>query len=507
MAEHDIAADAANAPESIDWHARAAAARPDGRMHVGGQRRDASDGTTTRSVNPATAASIAEIAAGTADDVDSAVGAARASFESGAWSRLAAADRGRIMQRWADLIEANADELALLETLDMGKPIAQSMTIDVPGTAATIRWYAELADKLADEIPSTPPGSMATVTRAPLGVVAAITPWNYPMEIASWKLAPALAVGNSLVHKPASESSLTALRLADLALEAGIPEGVLNVITGSGRLVGEGLARHRDVDMLTFTGSTGVAKRLLVASGETNMKRLALEAGGKSANLVFADTESITLAAEKAAFGAYYNQGEVCSANSRVYVERPILDDFLSAFREAAKGYAPGDPLDWASPTGALINEGHADDVERAVDEARVSGDIAFGGERQQRGDSRAFYTPTAVVGLSAEHPLVTDELFGPVATVTVFDDEDDAVRQANDTRYGLAASVWTSNLSRAHRVSERLVAGTVSVNTVDALGVTTPFGGFRESGFGRDLSAHAIDNYVGLKTTWFQHG
>lgn len=493
-------------PSQVDWKARALEAQPDGRMVIDGVRCSAESGAVRSSVNPATTGVIADVAAGTSTDVDRAVAVARASFERGSWSRIAAADRGRVLCAVAELIEEHAEELALLETLDMGKPIQQSLTVDVSGAAATFRWYGELADKLTDEIPATTSGSLATVTRAPLGVVAAITPWNYPLEIASWKLAPALVCGNSVVLKPASESSLTALRLADLALEAGIPAGVLNVVTGSGGVVGEGLARHRDVDMLTFTGSTAVAKRLLIASGNSNMKRLALEAGGKSANIVFADTESLAVAAEKAAFGAFYNQGEVCSANSRIYVEDTVMDTFMVAFSRAAQQYTPGDPIEWSTVTGALISEAHADDVEAAVEDARKTGEVAFGGCRRQRGESRAFYEPTAIVGLPPNHPLMVDELFGPVATVTPFSDESEAVQLANDTRYGLAASVWTSSLSRAHRVSEQLVAGTVSVNTVDALGLTTPFGGFRESGFGRDLSAHAIDNYVGLKTTWIQY-
>lgn len=492
-------------PETADWVARAKTLRPDGRMVINGYRREATGGVIRPSVNPATGGKVADIAMATEADLDVAVSAAREAFEVGQWSGMAAADRGRILHRLADLVEANAPELALLETLDMGKPVGQSFTVDVPGAAATIRWYAELADKLTDEIPATAPGSLAIVTRVPLGVIGAITPWNYPLEIACWKIAPALACGNSVVHKPASESSLTALRLADLAIEAGIPTGVLNAVTGSGGVIGEGIAAHSAVDMVTFTGSTEVAKRLLIASGQSNMKRLALEAGGKSANLIFADAD-LKLAAKKAAFGAFYNQGEVCSANSRIYVQEEALDAFMSAFATAAKDFQPGDPLDWSSPAGALINEAHADRIEAAVEAARPYGDIAFGGHREQHGDSRAFYTPTAVLGLESSHPLMREELFGPVATVTTFTTEDEAVALANSTQYGLAASVWTSNFGTAHRVSGRLVAGTVSVNTVDALGLTTPFGGFRESGFGRDLSVHAIDNYVGLKTTWFQH-
>ncbi|KAB1655684.1 aldehyde dehydrogenase family protein [Pseudoclavibacter chungangensis] len=488
------------------WTERAALLHPDGRLLIDGHRRDAADGGTTASVNPATASEFARIATGTTADVDEAVTIARASFERGEWSRIGAAERGAVLTAWAALVDAHAEELALLETLDMGKPIRESRTIDAPGAAATIRWYGELCDKLADEVPATPAGSTAIVSRAPLGVVAAIVPWNYPMEIATWKIAPALAAGNSVVLKPAMESSLSALRLAELAFEAGLPTGALQVVTGSGRVVGDRLARHADVDCLTFTGSTAVAKGLLVAAGESNMKRLSLEAGGKSANLVFADVDDLELAARKAAFGAYYNQGEVCSANSRIYVERAVFDDFLAAFESAARDYLPGDPLDETSGTGALVNAAHADAIERAVT-TRGAGRIAFGGERPSIGGSDAFYTPTAVTGIDDDHPLVVEELFGPVAVVLPFDGEDEAIARANDTRYGLAASVWTGSLARAHRVSSRLVAGTVSVNTVDALGLTTPFGGFRESGFGRDLSAHALDNYVGLKTTWFQHG
>lgn len=482
------------------------ALRIDGRAVIGGERVGAASGATFASVNPATGEQLAEVALCGAADVDRAVRSARAAFESGVWSRRDAAERGAVLKRLAELLEENAEELALLESLDMGKPLSQTSAVDVPGTAATFRWYGELADKLADEVPATPPGSTALVTREPLGVVAAITPWNYPLEIAGWKLAPALVAGNSVVLKPAQPTSLTALRLADLALEAGLPADVLAVVPGSGSVVGRALGLHADVDALAFTGSTAVAKQLLQYSGQSNMKRLSLEAGGKSSNLVFADTEDLAAAAEKAAFGAFYNQGEVCSANSRIFVERRVHDEFLRLLTEAAEAYRSGDPLDPGSGNGALVTEEHADSVARAIATAAGDGEL-IGGERITRGGSSAFIDPAIVVGLPLTHVLHRDEVFGPLVVVQAFDDEDEAVRAANATEYGLAASVWTSNLSRAHRVSERLVAGTVSVNTVDALGLTTPFGGFKGSGFGRDLSRHAIDNYVGLKTTWFQHG
>jgi len=346
------------------------------------------------------------------------------------------------------------------------------------------------------------------VTREPLGVVAAITPWNYPLEIACWKLAPALAAGNSVVLKPAGQSSLSALRLGELAVEAGIPAGVLNVVPGSGRIVGEGLARHMDVDAVAFTGSTAVAKGLLESSGQSNMKRLGLEAGGKSSNLIFDDVEDLDAAAAKAAFGAFYNQGEVCSANSRILVQRGIAEQFIEALAKHSADYAPGDPLDPGhAGAGALVNRAHADQVEQAIESGRNDGVIRAGGRRLTLNGSDAYIEPTIIAQLPATHPLHHTEIFGPVATISVFDTEEEAIELANGTEYGLAASLWTTNLSRAHRVAARLVAGTVSINTVDALGLTTPFGGFKQSGFGRDLSVHALDNYTGLKTTWIQHG
>ncbi|WP_223691402.1 aldehyde dehydrogenase family protein [Leifsonia poae] len=480
-------------------------ARVDGRALIDGDRVHAASGDTFVTINPATGSAIADIAQGGSADIDRAVAAARAAYESGSWSALGAAERGLVLRRLADLIERDADELALLESLDMGKPLSQTSAVDVPGTAATFRWYGELADKLTDEVPATPPGSTAIVSRVALGVVAAIVPWNYPLDIAAWKLAPALVAGNSVVLKPAETTSLSALRLGELALEAGLPAGVLNVVPGPGAVIGRALGLHPHVDALTFTGSTAVAKRLMTYAGESNLKRLSLEAGGKSSNLIFADAEDLSRAAEQAAFGAFYNQGEVCSANSRIFVERPVYDEFVGLLTTAAQAYRSGDPLDPASGNGALVSESHADTVAEAIAAAARDGEL-IGGERIQRGGSSAFIDPAIVTGLPLSHPLHRDEIFGPLVVVQAFDDEGDAVHAANATDYGLAASVWTSSLSRAHRVSERLVAGTVSVNTVDALGSTTPFGGFKQSGFGRDLSRHAIDNYVGLKTTWFQH-
>ncbi len=490
-----------------EWQAAAAALEFDGRPVIDGVRVAASTGETITKTNPATGAALSEIHACSDVEVDAAVASARAAYESGAWSRAGAGFRRERLLELARLIEARADEFALYDSLDMGKPVRESASIDAPGSAALYRFYGEAIEKQEDLIPVTPPGSTALVTREALGVIAVIVAWNYPLEIATWKLAPALAAGNSVVVKPPVEASHSTLLLAELAIEAGIPAGVLNVVTGRGSTVGRALGRHEDVDMLAFTGSTEVAKQLQQYAGQSNMKRLALEAGGKSSNLIFADCDDLRAAAEKAAFGSFYNQGEVCSANSRIFVEREVYEEFLALYAEAALVYAPGDPLDPASGIGSLVSERHADEVWATIERARTDGRIAAGGTRPEINGSRAFIEPTIVTDVPADHEVHTREIFGPVAVVTPFDSEDEAIARANETPFGLAASLWTGSLSRAHRVSQRLVAGTVSVNTVDALGFTTPFGGFKQSGFGRDLSVHALENYTDYKTTWLQWG
>lgn len=478
----------------------------DGRAFVGGERREARSGVTIAALSPVTGEPIADLSSFGPDDVHEAVSGAADAFSSGIWSRASADDRKATLLRLADTVENRGAEFARAETLSMGKPISEASTVDIPGAVATFRWYAELIDKVTGEIPVTPPGSTALVNRVPLGVVGAITPWNYPLEIAAWKVAPALASGNSVVLKPAESSSITALMLADCAMEAGLPAHVLNVVTGPGRITGDALVRDRQLDALTFTGSTATALHLMVASGETGLRRLSLEAGGKSANLIFADVDDIATAADKAAFGAYYNQGEVCSANSTILVQREIFDEFIAAFRIASLAYTPADPLDPASRAGALVSERHADGVEAAIAEAIHAGARVEGGARRSLGNSTAYLDPAIIFDLPSGHPLHSHEIFGPVAAVVPFDTEEEAITVANRSGYGLAASLWTGSVSRAHRVSGRLEAGTVSVNTVDAIGLTTPFGGFKQSGFGRDLSVHALDNYTGLKTTWIQH-
>ncbi len=478
-----------------DWVRAAARLRPRTAAFVDGDWVEAKSGKTFTDTNPATGQVVAEVAACEADEIDLAVAAARRAFEDGRWSRLAVAERKRRLLALAGLIRDNADELALCDTVDVGRPIADTSGMDVPATADCFAWYAEAIDKLYDEVAPTPPGNFAVIRRVPLGVVGAVVPWNFPLDIAGWKLAPALAAGNSVVLKPAEQSPLSALRLAELAVEAGIPDGVLNVVPGLGETAGQALGRHPDVDVLAFTGSTPVGGLFLRYAGESNLKQVWLECGGKSPVVVFDDAD-LDAAAGLVAFGFCANSGQVCSATTRLLVQRSIAADFLDRLVAKVRKWVPGDPLDPATKLGPMVDEAAAIRVQRAVTES--TGTVHIGGSR--RG---AFLDPAVVSGLRPEDPLVAEELFGPVLAALTFDSEAEAIRLANDTPFGLAASVWTRDLARAHRVSGEIHAGTVSVNTVDALSTATPFGGFKQSGFGRDLSVHSFDKYTGLKTVW----
>lgn len=489
-----------------DWRQLAAQVVPRTLAHIGGRSVPARSGRTFVAINPATEAVIAEVASCDAPDVDDAVRAARNAFESGVWSRCAPAERKRVLCRLGELIASHGAELALLDSLNMGKRVADAFSIDVPAAGGLFSWYGEAIDKLNGEVASTDPGNLAVVTREPLGVVGAVVPWNFPLDMVAWKVAPALAAGNSVVLKPAEQSPLSALRLAELALEAGLPPGVLNVVPGYGETAGRALGLHPDVDVLAFTGSTAVGKKFLEYAAQSNMKQVWLECGGKSPNLVFDDTDDLDLAARKACFGIFFNQGEVCSANSRLLVQRSIHDEFVDRLISHAAAFMPGDPLDPSSGMGAIVDEQQHRRVREWIARGRDSATLAIGGGAPRVDGKGYFIEPTIFIDVKHDDAIAREEIFGPVLSVMAFDTEDEAVRLANDSIYGLAASLWTGSLSRAHRVSGRLRAGTVSVNTVDALSAQTPFGGFRQSGFGRDLSLHAIDKYTGLKTTWISY-
>lgn len=482
------------------WQERAAAIKPNGNIFIDGKSVPAASGKTFSDFSPTLKKEIANIASGDTEDINRAVQSAKKAFESGVWSEMNPRDKKTIMLRWAELLNQHREELALLETLDVGKPISDSLAVDTRNSARVIQWYAETIDKNYDEIAPAPRNALAMVTREPLGVVGAIVPWNYPMSITSWKLGPALAMGNTIVIKPAENSSLTAVRMAELAIEAGLPEGVFNVVPGLGSEAGAALAGHMDVAKIAFTGSGPTGRKIMQYAAESNMKQVSLELGGKSPQVVLSDCTNLKLAAETIGWAIYYNAGQTCNAGSRIIVESAAKDELFAHLKEFVKTFKVGDPLNPETMMGPLVSKVQRDRVNAYLDIANQS-DVIFGGQKAE-GDN-LFVQPTLVSNIDNKSRLAQEEIFGPVLVAIEAKDSDEALKLANETQYGLAASVWTSNVAKAHNFARKLRAGTVWINTFDALDVITPFGGFGASGTGRDKSLHALDAYSALKTTW----
>ena len=486
------------------WQALADSLQIRTQAFIDGRYADAADGRTFDCISPIDGRPLGQVAQCGAEDVERAVRAARRAFDAGEWSQARPAQRKKALLKFAALIERHGDELALLESLDMGKPVGDARSVDVAATVRCMAWTAEALDKVYGEIAPTGRDELGLVTREPLGVVGAIVPWNFPMLMAAWKLAPALAMGNSVVLKPSEKSPLSAIRLAELAMEAGLPPGVLNVVPGFGQEAGEPLALHMDVDGIVFTGSTAVGKRLLQCAGRSNLKRAYMECGGKSPNLVFADAPDLERAAKAAAGGIFYNQGEVCTAASRLLVERSIKDEFVARVVEAGRAMQPRHPFEPGAPMGAMVDESQTRRVLDYIDRgSREGARLVLGGKRADTVAGGSYLEPTVFDEVEHGHTIARQEIFGPVLSVIAFDDEAQALCMANDSEYGLAAGVWTRDISRAHRVARRLRAGSVWVNYWDGGDMTAPFGGYKQSGNGRDKSLHAFDKYTEIKATW----
>ena len=492
------------AVEPVSWHERARRLEFRTQAFIDGRYLDAASGATFDCVNPASGKLLARVAAGDTEDIDRAVTSARAAFRKGSWADLAPAKRKRVLLRFAEVIRERREELALLETLDMGKPINDSLRIDIPAAARCVQWYAEAIDKVYDQVAPTGPAALALITREPLGVVGAIVPWNYPLLMAAWKFAPVLAAGNSLVLKPSEKSPLTALKVAELAVQAGIPEGVLNVVPGLGQTAGKALALHMDVDCIAFTGSTATGRQIMQYAGQSNLKRVSLECGGKSPNIVLADYPDLDRAATAAAAAIFSNMGEMCSAGSRLLLQEDIKEAVLEKVQALARALPPGDPLDPATRLGAIVDETQMKRVLGYIDAGRGDGaSIRVGGRRVREDSGGYFVEPTVFEGVRPAMSIAREEIFGPVLSAIPFRTVDEAIEIANDVIYGLAAAVWTRDVTTAHRVARALRAGTVYVNCYDADDITVPFGGFKQSGIGRDKSLHALEKYTELKTTW----
>ena len=489
-----------------DWHSLSTQLKYATGHFIDGEHVSGGKGRFTVT-NPATGEPLCEVAAGSADDIDRAVASCRASFKAGVWRHMAPRDRLGVLSRLAQLIEKNAERFSLLDTLCMGKPVRDMLGIDVPAAAQTFTYFAELSDKIDGAVTATAADAFHYILREPLGVVGCIVPWNYPLLMASWKVAPALAAGNSVVLKPAEQSPLSGLLLAELFVEAGGPPGVLNVVNGLGETAGAALALHRDVAKIAFTGSTEIGKLMLVYAGQSNMKRVSLECGGKSPQIFLADLEDLDRAVTYAINGIYGNMGEVCNAGSRLLIDKPIAEAFVARFIERGKSaYKAGDPLDPETNLGPLVTAQHRTRVLDYIGKGKRDGArLEFGGDAPSLPGS--FVNPTLFSGVNNTMTIAREEIFGPVASAIVVDGLDDALTIANDSIYGLAASVWTRDLNRAHKAVRSLEAGVIWVNCFDHGDMTQPFGGYKQSGQGRDKCLESLLGYTQTKSAWIHLG
>ncbi|MDQ1196197.1 aldehyde dehydrogenase [Agrobacterium sp. SORGH_AS 787] len=497
------------APQSSHWQEKAATLRPEGRLFIDGDYVAARSGAVFESLNPANGTVLAEVARGDTGDVDHAVASALKAFKAGIWSRIPPRQRMAVLYRFADLIEAHTEEFALLDTLDMGKPISEMLSVDVPLALTCIRFTAECVDKLQGTVGATAPDALSYVLRQPLGVVGCIVPWNYPLLMTAWKIAPALAAGNSVVLKPAEQSPLSSVLLARLFVEAGGPPGVFNVVNGFGSEAGRALALHHDVDKIAFTGSVEVGKLMMTYSGQSNMKKISTECGGKSPHVIMADAADLEMAADWTAMGIFGNQGEVCCAGSRILVQRKILPEFTSLLRMRAENtYRPGDPLDPATGMGPLVDIGQQKRVLNYIGLGKHAGANCISGGGIPVGlEHGAYVSPTIFTDVTNDMTIAREEIFGPVASLIAFDTYEEALAIANDTRFGLAAGIWTSDLGKAHQFIRDVEAGMVYVNSYMIGDMQFPFGGWKESGNGRDKCMEALASYTQTKSAWLTIG
>lgn len=471
-------------------------------LFINGQFVDAKSGKTFESINPATGEAYATVAEAGAEDVDLAVKAARAAFESGPWAEMAPSERGRLLYKAAQKLWENLDRLAEIESTDNGLPINETKYIAMPATIDVLEFYAGLANKIQGETLSSPGNRFNYTLREPVGVVGAIVPWNFPLMLTMWKLAPALAAGNTIVIKPAEQTPISVLEMVKIFQEAGIPDGVINVVPGFGPTAGQALVTHPGVDKVAFTGSTETGRLIMQAASNT-LKPISLELGGKSPNIIFEDAD-IESAVNGSMFGIYFAQGQVCAAGSRLFVQESIYDKFMSEYVSKVQKIRIGDPLNPATQMGPQVSEEQLERIEYYVNAGLEEGaKIVIGGERNKQAGSGYYYTPTIFENVSNDMKIAQEEIFGPVVSVIRFKDEEDVLKKANDTIYGLASGIWTNDLKRAHRMARKLKAGTVYVNTYNMLDSTAPFGGVKQSGFGRELGVHAMDLYTQIKHVW----